>query len=322
MSKKSYRIRNWSHYNKALIKRGSITVWLSKDSLEKWDFYGKNKRGGVKLYSDFAIEVSLIIKEVYNITYRACQGFLLSLKELFKLKDFNIPNYSTLCRRAKNTKIQLKSTSSKEKNIVISVDSTGISVLGETEWYSYKHRATKRQVWKKLHLAIDNDSLEILSFVTTDSYVHDASHLEQVINNIAGKEKIAVLIGDGSYSLPRCHKYASENEIHLIAPPHRNSRKQSENRNLKNMAPTPVRDEAIDFVRGFDDFDVGIKAWKLASNYHRRSLVENSIYRLKRIFGESLREKSIDSQNTILSARCAALNKMTSLGMPDSFVIN
>ena len=113
-----------------------------------------------------------------------------------------------------------------------------------------------------------------------------------------------------------------ENEIHLIAPPHRNSRKQSENRNLKNMAPTPVRDEAIDFVRGFDDFDVGIKAWKLASNYHRRSLVENSIYRLKRIFGESLREKSIDSQNTILSARCAALNKMTSLGMPDSFVIN
>lgn len=35
-AKGTYQIRNWSDYNKLLIQRGSITLWFSEDSIQKW----------------------------------------------------------------------------------------------------------------------------------------------------------------------------------------------------------------------------------------------------------------------------------------------
>ncbi len=32
-----YRIRNWAEYNKALVNRGSVAIWFSNESLEKWN---------------------------------------------------------------------------------------------------------------------------------------------------------------------------------------------------------------------------------------------------------------------------------------------
>ena len=31
-----YRIRNWREYNKALVQRGSVTIWLSPEAVESW----------------------------------------------------------------------------------------------------------------------------------------------------------------------------------------------------------------------------------------------------------------------------------------------
>jgi len=41
MSKKplregKYKVENWPTYNKALIKRGDLTIWFSEEGLEKW----------------------------------------------------------------------------------------------------------------------------------------------------------------------------------------------------------------------------------------------------------------------------------------------
>lgn len=50
-----YHIRNWSEYNRALVNRGGLTIWLSKESLEKWNAEPTSQRGRPKIYSDEAI---------------------------------------------------------------------------------------------------------------------------------------------------------------------------------------------------------------------------------------------------------------------------
>jgi len=63
------------------------------------------------------------------------------------------------------------------------------------------------------------------------------------------------------------------------------------------------------------------KEWKKKSNYHKSSLAETAMYRLKTIFDDSLRSKIFENQETEALLRCSALNKMTLLGMPDSYCI-
>ena len=50
-----YRIRNWSEYNKALVQRGSITIWFSPEASQKWLGGKEGKRERPKKYSDEAL---------------------------------------------------------------------------------------------------------------------------------------------------------------------------------------------------------------------------------------------------------------------------
>jgi len=49
-----------------------------------------------------------------------------------------------------------------------------------------------------------------------------------------------------------------------------------------------------------------------------RSLAETAMFRLKTIFGDQLSTRLIETQTTQALIRCAALNQMTHLGMPQS----
>ena len=61
-----------------------------------------------------------------------------------------------------------------------------------------------------------------------------------------------------------------------------------------------------------------MRAWKNASGYHQRSLAENSMYRLKQLFGNHLASRLFESQVTEVLMHIAAMNIMTALGMPVS----
>ena len=77
-----------------------------------------------------------------------------------------------------------------------------------------------------------------------------------------------------------------------------------------------VRDENLRRIR-----QVGRAKWKAQSGYHRRSLAETTMFRVKTIFGDKLSARSFEAQATEALIRCAALNQMTALGMPDSYVL-
>ena len=74
-----YRIRNWGEYNKALVQRGSLTIWLSPEAVDSWLAEKENKRGRPQVYSNEAILCSLMLKAVYGLPFRALRGLLLSL---------------------------------------------------------------------------------------------------------------------------------------------------------------------------------------------------------------------------------------------------
>jgi transposase len=67
--------------------------------------------------------------------------------------------------------------------------------------------------------------------------------------------------------------------------------------------------------------DEARKIWKKLIGYHKRSLVETTFSRIKRILGPYLRARSMDNQKVGCQIKCLVMNKMTSLGMPQSEVI-
>ena len=50
--KTKYRVRNWASYERALIGRGNITIWLSRAAIAAWKPEGTRTRGAPPKYSD------------------------------------------------------------------------------------------------------------------------------------------------------------------------------------------------------------------------------------------------------------------------------
>ncbi len=69
------------------------------------------------------------------------------------------------------------------------------------------------------------------------------------------------------------------------------------------------------------DPNFGRKQWKKESGYHRRSLAETCMMRLKTLFGDKLSARHPQAQKNQALLRCHALNRMTHLGMPPSYPI-
>ena len=69
------------------------------------------------------------------------------------------------------------STAPKGQFTDLVIDSTGLKVFGEGEWKVRKHGAEKRRVWRKLHLAVDPATHDIVAAEASLENVHDAEVL-------------------------------------------------------------------------------------------------------------------------------------------------
>ena len=77
--KTKYRVANWAAYNKALVRRGDVTVWLSAEAIAAWTPRRSGRRGGQRRYSDLAIETALTLRLLYHLPLRQAEGFLHAL---------------------------------------------------------------------------------------------------------------------------------------------------------------------------------------------------------------------------------------------------
>jgi hypothetical protein len=306
-----YRIKNWSEYEKALVQRGSLTFWLSDDLEKIWCPIGEKQRGAQFVYSDQAISIMLKVKEVFHLTNREVEGFMRSLFELLKI-HLAVPDHSTLSKRGKALKVKLPKKACGRLNIVM--DSTGMKIYGEGEWKVRMHGKSKRRTWRKLHVAVDPQSGEIQAAVLTENSVSDDEMAETLFQQI--EHPIAALAADGSYDKRKVYASlrAHSPEARVLIPPRRNARIwQHGNARAERLK----RDENLRFIRQH-----GRASWKRESGYHVRSLAETAMFRMKTIFGDHLSARLLETQATQALIRCAALNQMAHLDMPQSYRVD
>ncbi|HEX7177072.1 MAG TPA: IS5 family transposase, partial [Pyrinomonadaceae bacterium] len=141
--KRQYRIRNWHEYNSALVRRGSLTLWVEQRVVGRWhDTAAPVRRGRRRVYSDLAITCALTLREVYQLPLRATQGLVRSVLRLLGA-DSPAPHYSTLSRRAATLAVKLPRLS--QGPLHLAVDSTGVKLYGEGEWKVRLHGTEKRR---------------------------------------------------------------------------------------------------------------------------------------------------------------------------------
>jgi len=304
-TKRQYRIRNWQHYNKALIERGSLTLWIDTRSTDTWlDHSCPARRGRRRTYTDSAIRCALLIREVYHLPLRSTQGLVRSILRLMKL-ELPSAHYSTLSRRARSLELSLAKSTKKIKHLVI--DSSGLKVYGEGEWQVRTHGKAKRRTWRKLHLSMDAETHQLTAATITDKDMLDRNALAGLLEQT--ETEVERVCADGAYDFEQCYRAIKQQGALALIPPR-------EDAVLRGRSPFEQRDEN---VRGIKS--KGKKAWKRESTYHRRSLVETAFFRLKTIFSDRLRSRRIDTQTTEARIRCLAMNRMTSRGMPESYAI-
>jgi hypothetical protein len=303
--KSSYRIRNWSQYNDALVRRGSLTLWVDQETLQAWRYQGPARRGAQVQFSDAAIECLLTLRAVYHLTLRATEGFARSLFELMEL-DLDVPDYTTLCRRAATVQITLPKRAEGPLHLVL--DSTGLKVYGEGEWKVRQHGYSKRRTWLKLHLAVDPQTHEIQAAMVTDPGVTDAETVPALLEQVEGPIECAA--ADGAYDRREVYDALHGRSARAVIPPRRDAKIK---RHGNTAGPRLDRDENLRRIR-----KVGRAAWKEESGYHERSLAETAMFRMKTVFGDGLASRTPARQATEAGVRCRALNIMTHQGMPRS----
>ena len=170
--KTKYRVANWPAYNRALVRRGDVTVWLSSEAIADWTPRRSGRRGGQRRYSDLAIETALTLRLLYHLPLRQAAGFLHALFGMMRL-DLSAPDYTTLSRRSQHLTRRLRPVPSGE-GLHLVLDSTGLSIVGAGEWAAATHGGRGRRGWRKFHLGVDQSGV-ILVHTLTEATGDDAT---------------------------------------------------------------------------------------------------------------------------------------------------
>jgi IS5 family transposase len=284
-------------------------MWITEDAVQTWHVTeAEAKRGHPRTYTDTAILTMATLQEIYHLGVRQTQGLMEAIGAVLHLA-VAIPDYSTLSRRRATLAIALPRTHKEEARHVV-VDSTGVKVFGEGEWKVRQHGYTQRRTWRKVHLGVDEASGEIVAAVVTTNSSHDSQVLPDLLAQV--EEPITQVSGDGAYDRRVCYDAIRERRARAAIPPQHNAKIWQHGNTKANRL---ARDENLRRIR-----QIGGAGWKRECGYHRRSLAETTMFRLKTIFGDRVSARSFAGQAAQVWVRCATLNRMMQLGSPDSYV--
>ncbi len=305
--KQKYRVRNWPEYEAGLRKRGSLTVWICEEELGSWEpsKTANKRRGGQQKYSNVAIETALTIGMVFHLPLRQTEGFLGSLFALLG-SSAPVPDHTTISRRA--AKLGKVSFVASDNNaaIHILVDSSGLRV----HTGSMRKPPTARD-WRKLHLAIDAKTGEVVACEVTRKQAKDASRVAALLSQV--DTPLVSLSADAAYDERPVYQAADNHQTkrspRVLIPPKRNAKlgptsdaNKERNRNIRARSR------------------IGKRRWGAESGYNRRSLIENTFSRYKRIIGPTMRSRRLATQRVEARIGVKILNRMTALGMPDGYM--
>ena len=210
-----------------MINRGNINFWISEDLVDMWRAKKCKQVGRPFYYSDLLIEAICILRFQFNFLLRQTEGFFRSLVKMMGWA-VPIPSYTQICRRMRRLKIpHLKS----RRGVTdIMLDATGLKVFGAGEWRKKKYGG--KRGWKKLHLAMDANTGEIILAEITDQYTHDTTYVKAALkraNTLPGK-----LLIDGAADTLKMYALSDEYNKQLMTPPRNGGVIRKEKRSDQN----------------------------------------------------------------------------------------
>ena len=281
----------WKAYNRALRQRGALTIYLGADLERKWGQpvatgdrsrppvcpgCGDPTRGGAP--------AGLSVAAAQTV------GLLRSVLDLAGLRALPVPDPSTLCRRRAGVALP---PWPKAGGCIV-VDSTGLQIRGPGTWLTTVH-GLQRRTYRKIHLGVDPTTSLVVAGVVTSCQQHDCQVLGAVLD-VARPRPGTVAIGDGAYDRRMGYAAAKRHHACLVSPP-------------GSRAVLHPGDDWIERNRSIEEARfLGRPDWKIAVGYHRRSLAESAMHRLKSAFGQRLRSRLEHNQAHEALLRAHLLN--------------
>ena len=176
---KKYHVSNWAEYNEGLRRRGDLTVWFD----ERQSRTGRPTRA-----VSLAVNGSI---QRWRLKRAWLSGWCTSLPTAKpKASCTRSPrfsgcvsrsrDYSTLCRRSRllRKKLRIRKAASNQP-IHLMIDSTGLRIhVGTTR------KPPKQRAWRKLHIAVDRKTGNIVASELTASRARDATRVPPLLTQI------------------------------------------------------------------------------------------------------------------------------------------
>lgn len=176
-------------------------IWFDPEM--NWNAKPSGKRCRSRKFSDAAIQMCLIMKVLFGMALRQMTGFVASLLRLTVL-DWLVLDFFTICCRQRTLAVNVHHRGGNGPRHLL-IDRTGIEVEGKSERNARKHGGLKRRVWPKIHIDIDEKTLEVRAVEITGSNTGDASMLPHLLNQIPRDQQVGGVPANGAYDTGRCY---------------------------------------------------------------------------------------------------------------------
>jgi len=258
-----------------------------------------------------AIETGHLLRLAFGCPWRQTESLLCLITILLGL-DVSVPDHTTFSRRNPGLALatalgQAHATGPAH----VAIDATGSKVHGAGEWRVEQHGERGKRTWRKLHLAVDPNTGEVLASELTRNDEGDASQVGPLLQQIPGP--IASVIADGTHDGEPVYRAVAERQpdppVVVVIPPR------------STAVPSPAAgtttpsqcDQHIQTTR-----HKGRMAWRKTTGYGRQSHAETTMFRYKATLGSGLRARTLPAQKTETKVGCSVLNRITPLGRPVS----
>lgn len=297
---------NWRHYNKALIQRGSLLIWISEDVRKKWIERKSKKNGRPKTFSDQAILAVASLRMLFSLPLRAAEGFVVSLFQMIKC-SLPVPDYSLVSKRMKYLDLSSLLKTKKRPQVLL-IDSSGIKIFGQGEWRAKRFGEKGRKGWLKIHLAVDPETHLIEALQVTTDEIGDAQVLGSLLEETP--KSVKTIIADKGYDQRHCREKIRRKGANDLIPPRDGAVISCGDPTLQG------RDEAIKICLGLGGDEIAVGLWRKLSGYTKRSLVETAFSRWKTMFGEKIQSRHWENQSAEIYIKQLIMNELTKQGMP------
>jgi hypothetical protein len=236
-----------------------------------------------------------------------------SLLNMLKAGGIEVPSYSQINRRQARCEIEKKIKKAKEdpRNMVIAIDSTGLSLYTPGQWHMRKH-GSKKSKWLKLHAAVDADSGEVVDYQVTDSNYSDGKAAKDMLNSKLSNSRIEEFLGDGAYDERELYRMLYGRGIKP------NIRIRSNATTSENSAPELAwRDKQI--LQTYLDkwnypeltYEELCRRKRLENGYVSRSISKNLFSHFKALYGDKLSCRKMNNIKKEIEAKMKLLNSFT-----------